>query len=260
MDDKIYVFISHSHRDLDKVRVVRNFLEENAAEPILFFLKSKTDHDEIVSLIKDEIDARLWFIYCDSKNARNSQWVSDEVAYVHATGKENCTTIDLDSDFDEYGQLKESAKQLLRNTLRKFLFLQTFYVSYLRIDRNYVSNITEILNKYGIKTITNIDEGPGVDFNAQIAHQIKESHGTLLFLSKDSIQSEYQQHEVALAAHLDKKIFPVFLVHGDEDIKLPDTISYLIEAIQFIKIDISSYQTIERDTLKLVYSLLKRID
>ncbi len=58
-EEKVYIFVSHSHKDIDKVRLVRNYLEEKGAEPILFFLKSVTDDNEVADLIKREIDARL---------------------------------------------------------------------------------------------------------------------------------------------------------------------------------------------------------
>ncbi len=71
----IYVFVSHSHKDLHAVRLIRNYLEQKGAEPILFFLKSLSDNDEITGLIKREIDARIWFIYCKSENAEQSEWL-----------------------------------------------------------------------------------------------------------------------------------------------------------------------------------------
>ena len=37
-EEKVYIFVSHSHRDIDKVRLVRNYLEEKGAEPIMCFL------------------------------------------------------------------------------------------------------------------------------------------------------------------------------------------------------------------------------
>ena len=61
-DEKVYIFVSHSHKDINKVRLVRNYLEDRGAEPILFFLKSVTDDNEVEDLIKREIDARLWFL------------------------------------------------------------------------------------------------------------------------------------------------------------------------------------------------------
>ena len=71
-----YVFISHSHLDIDKVRILRNRMEEEGFEPLCFYLKCLTEEDEITGLIQREIDAREWFVYVDSKNARNSDWVA----------------------------------------------------------------------------------------------------------------------------------------------------------------------------------------
>ena len=48
-DNGIWVFLSHSNKDFDKVRVVRNFLEEQNYKPIMFFLKALNDDDEIHS-------------------------------------------------------------------------------------------------------------------------------------------------------------------------------------------------------------------
>ena len=70
-----YVFISHSHKDIAEVRKLRNRLEENGFEPLCFYLKCLTDKDEVDGLIKREIDAREWFVYVDSPNARDSEWV-----------------------------------------------------------------------------------------------------------------------------------------------------------------------------------------
>ena len=34
-----WIFVSHSHRDLEKVREIRNELERRGCNPLLFFLK-----------------------------------------------------------------------------------------------------------------------------------------------------------------------------------------------------------------------------
>ena len=94
-----WIFVSHSNRDLAKVRQVRNALEKAGAEPILFFLKCLSDHDEIDGLIEREIDARYFFLLCDSANARNSKWVQDEVAHVKSLHGRKIEVIDLDSDW-----------------------------------------------------------------------------------------------------------------------------------------------------------------
>ncbi|MBQ4111381.1 MAG: hypothetical protein IJD38_01150 [Clostridia bacterium] len=58
-----WIFISHSHQDIQKVRLIRNRLEEKGLEPLMFYLKCLSDEQEIEELIKREIDERDWFIY-----------------------------------------------------------------------------------------------------------------------------------------------------------------------------------------------------
>ena len=98
---KQYFFISHSHLDIEKVRIIRNIIEETFFyEPILFFLKCLSDDNEIQNLIEREISERIWFVYCDSENARNSMYVNKERQYVKKlveNGKKiNILNIELD--------------------------------------------------------------------------------------------------------------------------------------------------------------------
>ena len=77
-----WVFLSHSNKDFDKLRKVRDRLEELNFRPLLFFMKCLEDDKEIFDLIKREIEARERFIYCKSKFAEDSDWVRKEVAYI----------------------------------------------------------------------------------------------------------------------------------------------------------------------------------
>lgn len=77
-DDLPWVFVSHASADLPKVRQVRNFMEEKGAAPILFHLKSLTDPEIFWPLIEREIEARNFFLLCDSAAARASAWVQRE--------------------------------------------------------------------------------------------------------------------------------------------------------------------------------------
>ena len=74
-----WIFVSHSSKDWDKVRQIRNFLEENGHNPLLFHLKCLSNETEINDLLKREIDARNWFVLCDSEHARTSPYVSTEI-------------------------------------------------------------------------------------------------------------------------------------------------------------------------------------
>ena len=98
--NEIWVFLSHSNKDYEKVRQVRNLLEDKSLRPLMFFLHCLNDDDEIDSLIKREIDCRTRFILCDSENARKSHWVQKEVEYIKSQNR-ICETIDLSKSMDE---------------------------------------------------------------------------------------------------------------------------------------------------------------
>ena len=86
-NNEIRVFLSHSNKDYEKVRQVRNMLEEQSLRPLMFFLHYLNDEEEIDSLIKRKIDCRTRFIFCDSDNARKSHWVQKEVEYIKSQNR-----------------------------------------------------------------------------------------------------------------------------------------------------------------------------
>ena len=80
-----WVFLSHSNKDFEKVREIRNELERQGRKPLMFFLKCLESGDaRLTELLKQEIAARHWFILCDSPNAQASKWVQEEVAMIQA--------------------------------------------------------------------------------------------------------------------------------------------------------------------------------
>ena len=60
-----YIFFSHSQEDITKARRVRDYLESNSFEPILFNLKCLKDSDELTDPARREIETRKWFLYLD---------------------------------------------------------------------------------------------------------------------------------------------------------------------------------------------------
>ncbi len=93
-----YIFLSHSHDDIIKVRKIRNELEERGFEPLCFFLKCLCDNDEIEDLIKREIDAREWFVFVNSENSRKSKWVTLERRYIEKTDNKKVITLNIDDE------------------------------------------------------------------------------------------------------------------------------------------------------------------
>ena len=87
-----WIFVSHSNKDIEKVREIRNLLERGGANPVLFFLKcmeNSEDDDRLLwNLIEREIKARNFFLLCDSQNARNSDAVQREIepGEIHGAG------------------------------------------------------------------------------------------------------------------------------------------------------------------------------
>ncbi len=126
---KEYWFISHSHLDIEKVRIVRDVIEEIFFyEPILFFLKCLSDNNEIIDLIKREIDARIWFVYCDSKNARRSSYVRNELDYIQKLidlgYSKKLITIDLDKfEIWQKGCKKYIREQVFKSLRKNKLFI-----------------------------------------------------------------------------------------------------------------------------------------
>jgi len=112
---KAWVFVSHSSSDIAKVREVRNYLEECGAAPLLFHLVSLTEPEEFWPLIEREIAARNFFLLCDSKNARRSEWVSREreaIRHYSATKPIRVGRTDLDLPNIDYAELQSFIKNM----------------------------------------------------------------------------------------------------------------------------------------------------
>ena len=213
MDNRIYIFISHSHQDIDDVRVIRNYLESlEGGEPILFFLLSQTDKDKITSLIEQEINSRIWFIVCDSENARKSTWVQSEVEYAKKIGKHNIININLKEAVINH-ELTPEYKEKLRVAFEKFKRLTNIFISYSRKDYPIVKQIIDYLNKFGIHLFTYDDFMMGNIFES-IENRIAESACVLSFLNDFTY---VQQKEDEVAHKFNKPIYYVAINHELEN-------------------------------------------
>ena len=95
-EEKLSVFLSHSHKDIEKVRKIRDILETLDCEPIMFFLKClDDDNTNLEDFIKKEILARNVFLYCKSKNSENSVWVQMELDYIKKLDSSRVYSIDV---------------------------------------------------------------------------------------------------------------------------------------------------------------------
>lgn len=169
-NNEIWVFLSHSNKDYEKVRQVRNLLEDQSLRPLMFFLHCLNDDDEIDSLIKREIDCRTRFILCDSENARKSHWVQKEVEYIKSQNR-ICETIDLSKSMDE-----------ILSDLQEFINKTKIFISYNREEYQLAEMVYNRLSQYDFSVY--IDRA--WDFNATYHQNYKEA---LDFLEKSVIKT-----------------------------------------------------------------------
>lgn len=133
---EIWIFLSHSNKDYEKVRQVRNMLEEQNLRPLMFFLHCLNDDDEIDELIKREIDCRTRFILCDSENAQSSKWVQKEVDYIKSQDR-LYETIDLSKSIED-----------IQKQLQQFINRTRLFFSYNREECSFAKQVAERLSKY----------------------------------------------------------------------------------------------------------------
>lgn len=192
----IWVFLSHSNEDYDKVRKVRNMLEEQELRPIMFFLKCLNDDDEIDGLIKREIDCRTRFILCDSENSRKSKWVQREIEYIKSQQKPY-EIIDLSKNDNE---ILEQLKEVRRRS--------KLFISYARKDQVLATHIFNRLSKYDYDVFidyNNINVGDIFAFSIKNAIKSSVSNGYIIaLLTENGLQSEWVNHEIKYAREYDK--------------------------------------------------------
>ena len=241
-NNEIWVFLSHSHEDYEKVRKVRDMLEDQHMRPLMFFLKCLNDHDEIDSLIKREIDCRTRFILCDSENARKSDWVKEEVEYIKSQDR-ICETIDLDMPIEE-----------IKKVLSEFKRQATLFISYNRENQNLAKSVYERLSKYDFQVFVDMDLlRPGDDYLKTVISSLDSAaaNGFIIALMNDCILTagSGSRHEIKRALNYDRKngtksIIPFVTTKGLMDsISLDEELGTLKEYDIY---DISDIQSIEQ--------------
>ena len=102
MENPLTIFLSHSSRDLEVVRKIRDSMEVLGFDPLMFCLHCLDDNkDTLEDFINQEIDARNVFVYCKSPNAESSPWVQKELEYIAAKPFHRFYEIDIMRSFDE---------------------------------------------------------------------------------------------------------------------------------------------------------------
>lgn len=211
-----YIFVSHSHKDIDKVRVIRNILEEYGYEPLCFYLRCLTDDDEVEGLIKREIDSRDIFLYVNSENAKESVWVTKERNYISGRHDKSIYVVDLDGTDN------------IAHVIQRLLNQTRVFLSYSHKDRAIEEKIKAKLIAKDLKVFDDNEILVGSDWEQSIKENIEFAckYGCFVTLvSENSLDNWAVRAELGLALKLAEKqdvVIPVFIKsEGADDSKLP---------------------------------------
>ena len=214
-DEGAWIFLSHSNKDFIQVGRLRNELETQGHRPLMFFLKCLNDDSEIDDLIKREINARTWFIFCKSQNSKVSKWVRSEIAHVKSLRGKVYEEVDLDMPIATQVQ---AAKPLLRRA--------SVFISYAIADRRIAQQLTNTLRAADFGVFTDLDLEPSTRWETEINSRLQEAveRGyVLIVITPDFIKSPFGGREAlrALTWALDRKhranVIPIYVgIRPDE--------------------------------------------
>ena len=205
-----WIFLSHSSQDIEKVRVIRNEFEKCGQNPLAFHLRclttdTKEGRDELDMLIKREIDAREWFIFCESPNAEASPYVKMEKSYILSSGKKKVWSISMNSTIEQIrARVEEICKEI------------KVFISYTRYSKDSADILANLLEERDYNVWSDDDIKTGTLWSEEITSAIKEvaSSGFFVaFITEDYVNSNLCMDELEFAIESGAKI--IALVFGD---------------------------------------------
>ena len=252
-NNEIWVFLSHSNRDYEKVRRVRDMLEDRSFRPLMFFLKCLNEEGEIDSLIKREIDCRTRFIYCKSENSESSHWVQREVEYIRSQNR-IFETIDMD--------LPESE---IKKKLESFRKKANIFISYSHDDVELAKAIYKRLRKYEFNVWIDYSEIlSGDNYADRIKNALLNAvnNGYVIALLNERIFNPHSWTKVELSIalqqeeHPERSIIPVVQDHSILERLERDSALALLSTVQAI--DSSNIELNQRSDF-IVDAIIRRL-
>ena len=176
-------------------------------------------------MIKREIDAREWFVFCESPNAKNSPYVRNEHAYIINSGKENVWEIDMTDDIES-----------ILDKVRKICSDIEVFISYAHRDASLIQPLINALADKDYSVWRDKDIVVGKAWSEQIADAIKRCAYKgfyIVVITQESINSLWVEEEFSYALSLDALIIPI--VVGQPDI--PPNIQFLMAEKRFFSVE-----------------------
>lgn len=204
--NKLTIFLSHSHKDIEKVRKLREIFESLEFEPLIFYLQCLDDNnDELEEFIKREIDARNVFIYCKSENAEKSEWVQKELQYIRQSNERRLYTIDIDLP------LNQTFVTLL-NSLCELIKYNSIFISCSGRDKSLCLAVKDLLLKNGYNSIIRYETLNKQDEHDKVVREIVKNGIFLPIITPNYMNSIFCQAELEGALYsTDYGIKPLIL-------------------------------------------------
>ena len=188
--NKLTIFLSHSHKDIEKVRKLREIFESLEFEPLIFYLQCLDDNNgELEEFIKREIDARNVFIYCKSANAEKSKWVQKELQYIKESHARRLYTIDIDLP------LNQTLVTLLCS-LSELIKQNNIFISCSSRDEQLCNSIKEMLVKNGYNTVLRYETLNKQEEHDKVVREIVKNGVFLPIITRNYISSLYCMAEL----------------------------------------------------------------
>ena len=241
-----YFLLSHSSKDIEKVRKIRNLIEQENGNPILFYLKcldgdnpSGEDKEQLKGLISREILARKKFILCKSKYTEtplSSEWIEWEKAEVKKL-QQNDNDIQMhEVDIEDNDNFLQDVKDIVRKQ-RKILLVAPYEL------RRECWKIEQFLTQYELEVESIIESGDihtDLQFNmgqytkeivkGQIHNLAKKSGIIVLLTSEDLAPSTILQMAYTFGKHHNCSVKSFAISNLDENL-LKQIHASLIELI-----------------------------
>lgn len=213
-----WIFISHSSADIEKIRIIRNEFEKYGQNPLAFHLKclndnTKENKEELFDLIKREIAARDWFVYCESESAKKSSYVQMERNYVKECNKEFIWMINLDQNIET-----------IKNQVREICCSIQVFLVYDKKDENIVHPLKSELRKNDFSTWDFNENNSPFDEVGEALRSIAKKGFILFICTKNSIDNKYIINELEQAKANDATIITFVF-----DVTIPSSILSLFD-------------------------------
>ena len=250
-----WVFLSHSSKDYESVKLVRNYLEDNGFSALMFYLKCLEDKNNeklVQDIIKWEIESRNIFVLCNSEEAKSSSWVKKEFEHVNSLQNKIIKEIDMET----FKYKKATALSVLDTLINN----ATLYFIYHSENREIVTKIYDFLNNKGFKilknnsnTTSNTNNKKSENFVSAI-EEASEQGTILIFLSKKVLDSKWFWTEKEIALDTNNKNFITPIVLDDVEI---DEFSAFKNSEYIVTLNSYSYE--QEDNLIKIENMINKV-